>query len=124
MLVLQVADQNSQAIEAVLDETLFFIVLDWNSSNQNWTMGIRNSAYQSIISGISLVPNFPLTYQFRYSDMPAGELVVLYPKYRNGPIPRDGFIAGAYQLCYVTADEMLTTWQIAAVQTGLISDVV
>jgi hypothetical protein len=119
-LVLQVADQNSQAIEAVLDEALFYIVLDWNSSNETWTMGIRNADYRTLMSSISLTTNFPLTYQFRYSDMPAGELVVLYPNYRSGPIPRNGFITGGYQLCYITQAELFEAELASLITQGLI----
>jgi hypothetical protein len=50
--------------------------------------------------------NFPLTRQFRYSDMPPGELVVQSRYPRSGPIPRDGFSSGRYELVYYTQQDL------------------
>jgi hypothetical protein len=107
-----VADVNSQAIEAILDDILFYIVLDWNDSGQYWTMAIRNSAYSTLVDGISISANYPLTWQFRYRDMPPGELWVISARYRNGPVPRDGFSSGLYQLTYQTVQDLIdsNTW--------------
>ena len=107
MIVLPVADLNSQAIEAVLDDELFYIVLDWNEDGQYWQMGIRNSAYRTIVDGISVVPNYPLIWQFRYTDMPKGELQVIRIDDGNGAPPRDGFSSGIYQLIYMTSADIL-----------------
>ena len=83
MFTIGVADLNSQAIEATLDDTLFYIIMNWNQSGGYWTMSIRNSAYQTIIESISVSANYPLTYQFRYSDMPLGDLWVASSKNRR-----------------------------------------
>jgi hypothetical protein len=107
MILIEVMDSNSQALEVILDDELFYIVLNWNSTNENWTMDIRNSAYQELIYGVSLVPNYPLLQQFRYSQLPIGQLFVGTAKDRNGPIPRDGFISGNYELTYMTRDEVI-----------------
>ena len=107
MFILEVQDKNSQAIEAILDEVLFYIVLDWNESGQYWTMAIRNSAYATLIDGIAVVPNYPLMYQFRYEDMPAGTLIVGTSKYTNGHIPRDGFKTKKYELIYFTEQDLI-----------------
>jgi hypothetical protein len=105
--VLNVADLNSQAIEAVLDSILYYIILDWNESGQYWTMSIRNSSYVTVIDGIAVSANYPLTHQFRYADMPPGDLMVASPHYRSGPVPRDGFSSGRYQLIYTTQQDLL-----------------
>jgi hypothetical protein len=107
--VLEVSDLNSQAIEAVLDDVLFYIVLDWNASGEYWGMAIRNSAYAILIDGIAVVPNYPLLYQFRYEDTPAGSIVAapVSGKMTNGNIPRDGFVSGKYQLVYYTEQDLI-----------------
>lgn len=106
MQAIGVADLNSQAIEATLDDILFYIILNWNESGGYWTMGIRNSGYQTIVNNIYLAPNYPLLRQFKYSDLPPGELGVGSNRLRNGPIPRDGFVSGEYQFIYTTAQEL------------------
>jgi len=106
MFTIVVADLNSQAIESTLDDILFYLVLDWNQSGGYWTMGIRNSGYQTVIDRISLSVNYPLTKQFKYSDMPPGELIVETFDFRSGPIPRDGFASGKYFLNYYTEQDV------------------
>jgi hypothetical protein len=108
MIALDVIDANSQAIETVLDDELFYIILNWNSSNSSWSLDIRNSSYEDLIFGIALVPNYPLTWQFRYRGMPKGELIAGSAKDRNGPIPRDGFSSGKYELAYIPIREVAT----------------
>lgn len=105
--VLEVLDENSQAIESQLDGTAFYIVLDWNQFGQYWTMAIRNANYQMLLDGISLVVNYPLTYQFRYEEMPAGEIQIVTSQPTSGPIPRNGFSSGVYQLAYFTQQDLL-----------------
>lgn len=107
MFVIPVADLNSQSIEATLDSILFYLILDWNDTGKYWSMGIRNASYTSLIDGISVSPNYGLTWQFRYADMPAGELTVGSSKKRSGPIPRDGFMTGEYQLIYQTYADLV-----------------
>ena len=107
MLLLPVADVNSQSIEAVLDDELFYIILDWNDTCQYWEMGIRNSAFVTLVDGICVVPNYPLLRQFHYPDLPLGELQVVVIEDVNGPPPRSGFFStGHWQLIYITAAEL------------------
>jgi hypothetical protein len=106
MISIKTIDANSQAIEAVLDDELFYIVLNWNDSNHSWSMDLRNSSYEALIFGVAIVPNYPLLWQFRYRAMPAGELFAASDKDRNGPIPRDGFVTGKYDLIYLPVAEL------------------
>ena len=105
MIVIPTIDANSQMLETILDDELFYIGLNWNSSNNSWTMSLRNSAYEDVITGIAVAVNYPLTYQFRTNGMPKGELMVTFPKDRNGPVPRDGFQNG-YELIYISREEL------------------
>jgi Domain of unknown function (DUF6983) len=109
MFVITPVDTNSQMIESVLDDTLYYIILNWNETNKNWTIGLRNSSYRVILDGVSAVPNYPLLWRFRYQDMPKGELMVVSSSWRNGPIPRsvsEGFTTGNYALIYITEEDL------------------
>lgn len=108
MIVIQPQDWNSQALEAVLDDIEYYIVLDWNQFGNYWTMAIRNSAYATLIDGISMVTNYPLLWQFKYASMPPGELYVMTSSFQSGPIPRDGFMTTKYWLAYRTRQDILT----------------
>jgi len=107
MIVLTISDLNSQAIEAILDDELFYIIIDWNDSGQYWEMGIRNSAYQTLVDGIAMVPNYPLLYQFRYADMPKGDFQLVRANYDNDPPTRDELVTTKYELVYMTRADIL-----------------
>lgn len=107
MFLLPVADLNSQAIEAVLDDVLFYIILDWNDSGGYWELGIRNSAYQTLVDGVCVAPNYPLLQQFKFRDMPRGDIHCTYTGNINGPPPRDGFVNGVFELIYLEAQDLL-----------------
>jgi hypothetical protein len=107
MIVLTISDLNSQAIEAILDDELFYIIIDWNDSGQYWEMGIRNSSYQTLVDGIAMVPNYPLLWQFRYMDMPLGDLQLVRVNNDNGPPTRDDILTIKYQLVYITRNDIL-----------------
>ena len=106
-ILIEVADLNSQSIEATLDDVLFYIIIDWNDSGKYWEMGIRNSSYRTLVDGICMVTNYPLTYQFRYSDMPSGELVLVVTQKHDGAMGRDAFAKGLCQLLYYTEQELI-----------------
>jgi hypothetical protein len=107
MIVLTIFDLNSQSIEAILDDELFYIIIDWNDTGQYWEMGIRNSAYQTLVDGVCLVPNYPLLWQFRYEDMPKGDFQLVRIKYDNGPPTRDELVTTKYELVYMTRTDIL-----------------
>jgi len=107
MFTLPLADSNSQAVESVLDEELYYIILDWNDSGQYWTMTVRNSAFRTLVAGICVAPNFPFVQQFKYPDVFPGELMASIDKMVNGPPPRDGFISKGFELIYVPYVEMV-----------------
>lgn len=106
-IIIPVADLNSQSIEATLDAVLFYIIIDWNDSGKYWEMGIRNSSYRTLVDGICMVTNYHLTYQFRYSDMPAGELLLVATQKHNGAMQRDAFVKGLCQLVYYSEQELI-----------------
>ena len=107
MRLIPVVDMNSQAIESVLDNTLYYIILDWNETSQYWELGIRNSAYQTLVDGVCVVPNYPLLQQFKFRDMPRGDIQCVYTNNVNVPPPRDGFVTGNFELIYLEAQDLL-----------------
>lgn len=116
MFVVELMDANSQAIEATLDDVLYYIIVNWNESAQSWQMGIRDSAYNLLIDGIRMVPNFPLLTQFKYAEVPDGELIIHdYTLTKSQRIPRDGFLLERYELVYYTVDDIVELFSINAV---------
>jgi|SRR5580765_7125054 len=108
MFSLELVDVNSQAIEATLDDVLYYIIVNWNETAQAWEMGVRDSAYNLLVTGIRMVPEYPLLRQFKYTEVPDGELVIHdYTLNASQRIPRDGFKLLRYELVYYTAVDLL-----------------
>lgn len=107
MFVIPLIDQNSQAIESDLDDTVYYIVINWNESAQAWEMGVRDSGYNLLITGIRMVPMYPLLQQFKYPELPPGELIVHdYTLTQSRRIPRNGFQTQRYMLVYYTKEDI------------------
>jgi hypothetical protein len=106
MFLLEIEDLNSQAFESVLDNELFYIVMDWNDSGHYWEMGIRNSAYITVLDGICVVPNYLLLNQFKYPDIPIGEIMAAIDKNVNGSPGRNDFVNKKFEFIYITQEDI------------------
>ena len=96
-------DANDQLIEAVLDGVSYQVQLSWNEEGQLWSMSIFDLNLVTLISGIAIVPMWPLLRYARSPVLPPGEFVVVTGLDR---ISREAFVAGAATLVYVTRDEI------------------
>lgn len=105
MIQISPIDANDQLLEVELDGETFFLHLGWNSEAAQWSLEVENYNRETIVAGIVMVPNFPLLQQFRYRDLPAGELMVVMMDDTATPA-RDAFSTGAASLIYLTADEV------------------
>jgi len=107
MFVLPLEDYNSQSMETVLDEELFYIDIDWNQTGQYWELGIRNSAYITIVDGICIAPNYTILRQFKYPDMPLGDLMAYIDRNFNGPPSRQDLVGKKFEFIYFTHEDVL-----------------
>lgn len=105
MIKIPLIDQNSFVIEAGLDGMTYFLRFDWNSEAQIWTMAIQNARNEAVLQGVVLLPNMPLTEQFRHLALPPGEFVV-YAEDDNLRIGRETFLTDGATLYYLMEAEV------------------
>lgn len=103
--VLSVADENDQLIEATLDGSVFYIGMHYNSEADHFTLSLQNSEREVLISGIMVVPNYPLFYRYRREFMPKGDVVVVLQG-DNTMVTRNSFKDGMAYFVYVTESEL------------------
>lgn len=104
MMRLGVIDANDQLIEADLGGTVFHIGLHWNQEGQLWTLSVRDLDRQILVSGIAVVPNWPLLRQIRAPELPPGEFgVSLRP---GAGLDRGAFVRGDASLWYFPPEEL------------------
>lgn len=104
MMALGVIDANDQLIEAQLDDAAYYIGLSWNEFGQLWTISVRDLNKQMLVSGICVVPLFPLLRQVRSPDLPPGEIGVDCAS--GTALDRRSFADGLATLWYLDADDM------------------
>ena len=76
MMFLNVLDANDQLLEAELDGFAYHLGLSWNEAGQLWALSVRDLDRQLLVSGIRVVPLYPLLQQVRRPELPPGEIVV------------------------------------------------
>lgn len=76
MQTIELYDDPDYLISAVLDNVLYFLHLSWNTEGFFWTMSIEDYNHEILISGVKIVPNYPLIRRYSLSGLPPGEFIV------------------------------------------------
>lgn len=105
MQIITIPDLNDSMVRIILDNTLYWLHFSWNSRGF-WSMGIYDKDSTAVVEGIKLVPNFPLTLQYRRPQLPAGEFLVTVQDDRTDTLGREDFKNMKAALVYVTAGEL------------------
>ncbi|SFB68464.1 hypothetical protein SAMN05216321_101106 [Cupriavidus sp. OV038] len=105
MEAIPVIDANDSQTEVELDGRTFFLHISWNSEAEVWSLAIENAYNELVVSGIAMVPDFPLLAQYRHLSVPDGELLVLTPDGRD-TISRVSLPRGDVELLYIGADAL------------------
>lgn len=105
MLAIGLLDANDQIVECSLDGRAYYVGMAWNEAGALWTMSVRDLDRQVLVSGIRVVPLFPLLRQVRRPELPPGEIgVECVP---GTVLGRHSFVDGAAALAYFTEQDML-----------------
>lgn len=75
MLVIPFIEPSFWRQQIQLTGVLYFLTFNWNALNEFWVMDIADSNEVPLISGITIVPDYPLLAQFTVEGMPAGEII-------------------------------------------------
>lgn len=109
MQKIELIDANDFVISVVLDSTSYKLKFGWNDAAQNWYVDVRTGKGVTIISGIAVVPNFPLFAQGKRLGLPEGELmavIVNQDEEDNQRIGRNDFKTGKAAVVYISESEL------------------
>lgn len=101
-----IIDANDQLIEAELSGRTYYLNISWNEEMQDWSMGLRNLDKEVLVSGIMMVPLYPLLRQMRRDDFPPGELIIAISGANRQDLHRQSFINGEAVLFYVEPEDL------------------
>lgn len=104
MIIFGVIDANDMLIEAELDNSVYHVGLSWNQEGQLWTLSIRDLNFSILLSGIAVVPSYPLLYQVSRTYLPPGQIAAY--SVNDKPITRNSFVLGEAALVYLTAEDL------------------
>lgn len=104
MIALNLVDANDQLLEVEMDGVPYYVGQSWNEAGQLWAISLRNLDRQLLVSGIRVVPLYPLLHQVRRPGLPLGELFVdCVP---GTVLDRRSFADGAAALWYVDEEDI------------------
>lgn len=104
MILIGAADANDMLLEVSLDRWSGYIGLSWNQWGGFWTMSLRNLDSDILVSGLAVLPMWPLLRQTRRPEYPPGEFIVgCDPALTLG---RRSFADGAAALVYFDPEDI------------------
>lgn len=99
-LEIAVPNLNDSFSRIVLDGTQYQIRFTWNETAQRWSFGLYTMQREHIVTGLRMVPRFPLNLQTRNEGFPMGFFGV-YTEYES--VGRQDFINGKAVFAYISA---------------------
>lgn len=96
-------DKNDSFTRIVLDGDEYLFRFSYNYAGGFWVMGIYQNESTPIVTGMKILPTFPVNWYFRqYIELPKGILAVLTKLEKIG---RKDFVDGNAQFVYITYAE-------------------
>lgn len=75
MQIIPFNEDGSFLMQITLSSSIFNLQFHWNSLNEFWVMDIYDSGFVPVVFGIKIVPNYDISGQYTYSNMPSGDIV-------------------------------------------------
>lgn len=111
MIQLQVFNDLSSDFEqtVTLDSYAVTLRIMWNVRSQFWEMRVTN-ANEDMVSGIKMVPNWPLLNQHKALMPIPGDFLLIREDPYAGEFPTFDNLGSLFNLYYLDADEV-ATWK-------------
>lgn len=103
MLYITVPDMNDSVSSITIDEVEYDIRFTYNGTGDYWSFGLYDVEDNPIIAMTKIVPNFPLTHFFNYTELPNGIFGALSNEER---ITRESFNNGTAEFVYIPWSEV------------------
>lgn len=103
MLYITVPDMNDSISTITIDEKLYVLRFTYNGSGDYWTFGVSDIDDNPIISPTKIVPNFPLTHFYNFTELPSGIFGAISEEER---ITRNSFVDEKAEFVFIPWDEV------------------
>ena len=95
--------ENDFIMRVLLDGKMRYLHMSYNSTGDYWTIAYCDSEGTPIVSGIKIVPNFPLNFFYSAHDIPQG---MLYVQSSQDKVGKNAFADGSATLRYIPAESL------------------
>ncbi len=102
MLYISVPDMNDSVSSITIKGKQYLIRFTYNGTGDFWSFGISDYDDTQIISPTKIVPCFPLTHFYTFTDLPDGIFGVLTGEKR---LTRNSFKEGKAEFVYIPWEE-------------------
>jgi hypothetical protein len=72
-------NQDNYQFSIVISGILYFLDIIYNVRTSRYTLNILDSDKVSLVSGLPILTNVPLTNNFKYLEIPPGDFIALSP---------------------------------------------
>lgn len=103
MLYISVPDMNDSVSSITIKGKQYLIRFTYNGTGDYWSFGIADNDDTPIIASTKIVPCFPLTHFYTFTDLPDGIFGVLTGEER---LTRNSFKEGKAEFVYIPWEEV------------------
>ena len=97
-------DENDSFCRVVLDGNEYLMRFTYNASFDYWSWGLYEDKETPIVTGIKIVPNFPLTFFYENDNLPNGVFGCLSDKDTVG---RYDFVNESAVFIFIPSDDLV-----------------
>lgn len=100
-IIIDVPDHNDSFSRVVLSGTAYLIRFTYNDTFDYWTFGLYDTQENPIVTGIKMVPNYPLNLFCDNDQMPFGIFAIYTDLEKVG---RAAFLDGKADFCFIPGE--------------------
>jgi len=104
-IIVPIKNDPNHQLAITLDNVVFNLRFLYNETKDSWVMDIKDGNNTPIITGLRLVPNFPIIKQYVSPNLPKGDFVC-NGNFDIAEITRKSFSSKEFQLLYLTEAEI------------------
>lgn len=103
MIYITVPDMNDSISSITIAEKQYLIRFTYNGTGDFWSFGVSDNDDQLIVAATKIVPCFPLTHFYNFTDLPDGIFGVLTEEKR---LTRESFNEGKAEFVFIPWNEV------------------
>ena len=107
-VIIPIKDNSNHELTIELENIIYRLYFLYNEKFDYWSMSIFNEDDDLLLSGIKIVPNYPMIYYLNNRVDITGDFYCEISSKKTSSITRNSFVSGEANLLYLTDEEVAT----------------